>query len=129
MKFLVRDSWPANSTCAHLPDRKLASHLLVLLCMCVLYILFVSVCRGMASNALLISNVTSSVLCGGLAELMPSKILCVRSVRRVFVECSGLKPCCEGSRGMCGFVSARIRRSVTLDGVQRSVMGRCEEGS
>ena len=57
-------------------------------------------CRGMASNALLMSIVTRSVLSGGLGELMPSKTLCVRSVRRVFVECSGLKPCCEGARGM-----------------------------
>ena len=54
----------------------------------------------MASKALLISSVTRSVLCGGLVELMPSNILCVRSVRRVFVECRGLKPCCEEARWM-----------------------------
>ena len=36
------------------------------------------------------SSVTRTVLCGGLAELMPSKTLCVMSVRRVLVECSGL---------------------------------------
>ena len=74
------------------------------------------------------SSVTRSVLCGGLVELMPSKILCVRSVRRVFVEWSGLKPCCEGAKGMCGVIVFMIRRSVTLEGVQRRVMGRCEEG-
>ena len=85
--------------------------------------------RGMASKALLMSSVTRSVLCAGLAELMPSKTLCVRSVRRVFVECKGLKPCCDESRGMCGVVICNMRRSVTLEGVQRSVMGRCEDGS
>ena len=54
----------------------------------------------MASKALLMSNVARSVLCGGLAELMPSKTLCVRSARRVFVECNGLKPCCDVAKGM-----------------------------
>ena len=59
--------------------------------------------RGMASKALLMSSVTRSVLCGLLVlwcVLIPSCILCVRSVRRVFVECRGLKPCCEGERRM-----------------------------
>ena len=82
----------------------------------------------MASKALLMSNVTSIVLCAGLAELMPSITLCVRSVRRVFVECSGLKPCCVAANGVCGVVSWRIRRSATLEGVQSRVMGRCDEG-
>lgn len=91
--------------------------------MSVLNILFIRLCRGMASNALLMSNVTSRVLCAGLIELMPSKILCVRSVRRVFVECRGLKPCCVGARGRCGVVSCRMRRSVTLEGVHKRVMG------
>lgn len=127
VKFLVCDDWPANCTWAHLPERKLASHLLVLLCMSVLYILSVSLWRGMASKALLMSNVARSVLCGGF-ELMPSKIFWVRSVRRVFVECSGLKPCCEESKGMCGLVSVRMRRSATLEGVHKRVMGRWEEG-
>ena len=72
----------------------------MLLCMSVLNILFMRLWRGMASNALLMSSVTRSVLCAGLTELMPSKTFCVRSVRRVFVECSGLKPCCVGARGM-----------------------------
>ena len=75
------------------------------------------------------SNVTRSVLCGGFPELMPSKVFCVRSVSKVFVECRGLKPCCELARGMCGVTRFSIRRSVTLDGVQSSVMGRWEEGS
>lgn len=83
----------------------------------------------MASKALLMSSVANSDLCGGLAELMPSKALCVRSVRRVFVECSGLKPCCVGARGRSGVISCNTRRSMTLEGEQRSVMGRCEEGS
>ena len=83
----------------------------------------------MASKALLMSNVIRSVLCGGLSELMPSKIFCVRSIRRVFVECSGLKPCCVLTRGMCGVISFSMRRSMTLDGVQRSVIGRCDDGS
>ena len=63
------------------------------------------------------SSVISNVLCGSLDELMPSKTLCARSARRVFVECSGLKPCC------------RMRRSMTLEGVQRSVIGRYDAGS
>ena len=48
----------------------------MLLCMFVLSILFVRLWRGMASKALLMSSVTRSVLCAGLAELMPSKTLC-----------------------------------------------------
>ncbi len=68
--------------------------------MFVLKILFVRLWRGMASKALLISNVTKSVLCAGLTELMPSKTFCVRSARRVFVECNGLKPCCDVAKGM-----------------------------
>ena len=39
-KFLMFDDRPANDTCLYLPDRKLASHLFVLLCMFVLNILF-----------------------------------------------------------------------------------------
>lgn len=74
------------------------------------------------------SNVTRSVLCGGLAELVPSKTFCVRSVRSVFVECNDLKPCCDEARGTWGVVSCSISLSVTLEGVQRSVIGRCEEG-
>ena len=83
----------------------------------------------MASKVLLMSNVTRSVLCGGLSELMPSKILCVRFVRRVFVECSDLKPCCDSARGIYGVTRCRIRRSMILEGEQRSVIGRCDAGT
>ena len=69
--------------------------------------------RGTASKALLMSSATRSVLCGGLVELMPSNILCVRSVRSVFVECSGPKSCCIADRGMCD-VSFKMRHSVIL---------------
>ena len=51
--------------------------------MFVLYILSVSLWRGMASNALLMSIVVKSVLCAGLFELMPSKTCCVRLVSKV----------------------------------------------
>lgn len=99
-KFLLCDDWLAKDTFAYLPERLLASHLFELLCMFVLNILFMRLCRGMASKALLISSVVRIVLCGGLVELTPSKIFCVRSVRSVFVECNGLKPCCDVARGM-----------------------------
>lgn len=48
----------------------------------------------------------------------------MKSINRVFVESSGLKPYCDGSMGMYGFVSVRINCSTTLDEVQRRVMGR-----
>ena len=41
---------------------------------------------GMASNALLMSIVISSVLCGGRLEFMPSCTVCVRLVSSVVVE-------------------------------------------
>ena len=50
----------------------------------------VSLCRGMASKALLMSIVVKSVLCAGLFELMPSKTCCVRLVSWLFVECTKL---------------------------------------
>ena len=89
--------------------------------MFVLYSLFVSLCREMASKALLMSTVVKSVLCAGLFELMPSKT-CVRLVSKVFVECNGRNPC-VGARGTSGWIMFSIRRSVILDGVQSSVMG------
>ena len=52
----------------------------------------------------------------------------MRFVSKVFVECSARKPCCEGARGTCGVILLRIRRSVILDGVLSSVMGRYEDG-
>ena len=48
--------------------------------MFVLYSLSISLCRGMASNALLMCIVVKSVLCAGLFELMKSKTCCVRLV-------------------------------------------------
>ena len=41
---------------------------------------------GMASKALLMSIVTSSVLCGGLLEFIPSFTFCSRLVSNVVVE-------------------------------------------
>ena len=46
----------------------------------------------------------------------------------MFVECSGLNPCCVGARGTSGCIMFSMRRSVILDGVQSSVMGILEEG-
>ena len=88
-----------------------------------------SLCRGVASNALLMSNVIRSVLSCGFVWLMPSDMCCVCWVSNVLVECSGLKPCCVGERGMCGVIMLSIRRSIILDGVQSSVMGLCDAGS
>ena len=48
-----------------------------------------SLCRGMASNALLMFIVIISILCVGLFELILSKMSCVRLVSSVFVACSG----------------------------------------
>ena len=64
-----------------------------------LYSLSVSLCRGMASKALLMSIVVKSVICAGIFELMPSKICCVRLVSKVFVECNGQTLCCVGCKG------------------------------
>ena len=44
-------------------------------------------CRGIVSKALLMSIAIIMVLGAGLAEFRPSRIVCVMSVRRVFVEC------------------------------------------
>ena len=84
--------------------------------MFVLYSLFVSLCLGMASKALLMSTVVKSVLFAGPFELMPSKTCCVRLVSKVFVECSGQNSCCVGARGTSGWIMFSIRRSVILDG-------------
>ena len=97
--------------------------------MFVLYILSVSLCLGMASNALLMSTVINNVLCAGLFALMPSKECWVRPVSRVVVECSALNPCWEGTVGMCCFIMFSIRRSVILDGVHSSVIGLYDDGS
>lgn len=47
----------------------------------------------MASKALLLSIVISSVLCDGV-ELIPSYIFCVRFVSKVVLGWCGLYPCC-----------------------------------
>ena len=82
----------------------------------------ISLRRGMASKALLMSIVVSSVRCGFL-ELMPLEACCVRLVKRVFVECSALKPSCVGERGTCCVILFRICHSNILDAVQSSVIG------
>ena len=90
--------------------------------MFVLRNLSVSLCRGMASNALRMSIVVKSVLCAGLFELMPSKTCGVRLVRTVFVECNGRDPCCVGARGTSMLIMFSISRNVILDGAQSSIM-------
>lgn len=81
----------------------------------VLYIVLVRLWQRMASKALLMSNVTRSVLCGSFLELMPLRTLCLRFVKNVFVECNDLKPSCLGAKEMCGLTSM-ISHSVTLEG-------------
>ena len=71
--------------------------------------------------ALLMSTVVKSVLCAGLFELMPSKTCCVRLVSKVFVECNCRNPC-VGARGTSGWIMFSQRHTVSLDGVQSSVM-------
>ena len=68
--------------------------------MLVFSILFISRCRGTVSKALLMSIAAMSVRGAGLGALRPSSVVCVMLVSRVEVECLGLKPCCEGERGM-----------------------------
>ena len=58
----------------------------MLLCSVVLYTLFMSGSLGMASKALLMSIVVSSVLFAGRLALIPSCVCCVMFVRSVFVE-------------------------------------------
>ena len=48
-----------------------------------------SLCRGMVSNASLMSIVAKSGLCAGLFELKPSRTSCVRLVSKVFLEGRG----------------------------------------
>jgi hypothetical protein len=69
-----------------LPDMKLMSHFLSLLCTVVLRIFCISWCLGVVSNALFMSMANSRVLFGGLGWLKPSSICCVRSVNRGLVE-------------------------------------------
>ena len=60
---------------------------------------------------------------GGFLLLKPSKVFCVRFVRRVVVEWFHLNPCWVCERGMRGFGSTSIRRFVTLEGVYSDVIG------
>ena len=63
----------------------------MMLCMFVLYSLSVSLCRGMTSNALLMSIVIKTILCAGIFEMMPAKTCCVRLlVRCVQISVMGL---------------------------------------
>ena len=120
---LVFDEVSLYCTWASLPDRKFASHLLLLLCMLVLYILFVSMCLGVASKALLISIAISSVLLCGLLLLKPSVMSCVSLVSSVFVEYFVLNPCWDGASSMSGLIWFSISLSITLNGVLISVIG------
>ena len=88
-----------------------------------LSILFVRMCRGTVSKALLMSMAASSVRCAGLDWLRPASVVCVMFVRSDVVECWGLKPCWEGERGMCGVMLFKTSLSSILEGVQRSDTG------
>ena len=69
------------------------------------------------------------VLLAGLFVFKPSSVVCVRWVRRVDVECSDLKPCCEGESGICGVMLLRTNLSSILEGVQSKEIGLYEVGS
>ena len=86
-------------------------------------------CRGIVSKALLMSIAIIMVLGAGLSWFKPSRIVCVMSVRRVFVECWGLKPCCAGESGMCAEMLFRTSLSSIFAGVQSSAIGLYEAGS
>ena len=75
-----------------------------------------SMCRGTVSKALLMSMAAISVRCAGFEWLRPSSVVCVMFVSRDVVECWGLKPCCDGERGICGVMLFRTSRSSILDG-------------
>ena len=86
-------------------------------------------CLGVASKALLMSNVMRSVLLCGSLWLQPLTMLCVSCVSNVFVECCGLKPCCVDDSGMYGVTMFSMRRSITLKSVLRSVIGLYDDAS
>ena len=73
--------------------------------------------RGTVSKALPMSIEARSVLCAGLGIFRPSCMHCVSVVRSVMVECSALKPCCVGDKGMRGVIVLRISLSRTLMGL------------
>ena len=119
----VLERLPSILTRAILPWRKLASHRLMLLFMLVFMIFCNSMCFGTVSKALEMSMVASRVRAAGFLLLKPSSMSLVMLVRTVVVECWGLKPCCDVSRGMLGLILFSINRSNTLDVVLRSEMG------
>ena len=55
---------------------------------------------GSVSNALLMSTVERTVHFGGFLLLKPSKVFCVRFMRKVVVEWFGLNLCWVCQRGM-----------------------------
>ena len=118
------DDLPLCSTYPCLPERKLESHFLRFGWIFVSRILLMSRCLGTVSKALLISMVTTIDLNAGLDEFRPSSIVCVRFVRRVLVECWGLKPCCEVDNGMCVEIAFSTSRSRILEGVHSKEIGR-----
>lgn len=93
-----------------------------------LSILFMRMCRGTVSKAFMTSTADVSVRGAGLLVLRPSCIVCVMFVRRVVVECLGLKPCCVGDSGMEGFITLRTSLSRILEGFGRSEIGLYEAG-
>ena len=94
-----------------------------------LRIFLISRCRGTVSKALLMSIVAISVRYAGLAEFIPSSIVCVKLVRSVLVECLVLKPCWEAESGMYGLMTFRTSLSSILEGVQSNEMGLYDAGS
>ena len=74
-----------------------------------------SLCLGVASKALLMSIVMSSVLLCGFLWLKLSSIFCVICGGKVFVECFGLKPCWVGDSGIyCVIRFSMSRYSIIL---------------
>lgn len=86
-------------------------------------------CRGIVSKALLMSMAATIVRVAGLFWLRPSSVVCVMFVRRVEVECWGLKPCCVGDSGMCAVMLLRTSLSSIFEGLLRSDIGLYEAGS
>lgn len=128
-KLRVCEGLPLYVVCACRPERKLASHFLTLFWMCVLSILFMRMCLGTVSNALLMSMAAMSVLCAGFCVFSPSSVVCVRVVRSVVVEWCGLKPCCVGDSGMSELIWFRTSLSKIFEGLGRSEIGLYEAGS
>lgn len=86
-------------------------------------------CLGTVSKALLMSIVVIIVRAAGLLELRPSSVVCVMFVRRVEVECLGLKPCCVGDSGMCVSMLFKMSLSSILEGLLSNEIGLYEAAS